>query len=273
MKRTILIALWTAALGTGALIAQDFRAQAEQGSVARWEGSCQRCAMNGRSWSAVDGDCYFPVDMTRRPDHYEIARWCDGERQSGWLEVLEKPCTEDAIDFPNDKYVHLSAEDLARHYGEQAQIKPVFRRREGPPRFTLALAKPIEPLTGSDDFGVCRIFNGEVKNRHTGSDYQVTGTVSSVADGTVVLTGDHFFAGQSVYVDHGNGLVSMYFHLKEISVEVGQEISRGDALGEIGSTGRSTGPHLHLGLRWHNQRINPNLLLNDPVQLPQVTAR
>ena len=94
--------------------------------------------------------------------------------------------------------------------------------------------------------------------------------VLSVAAGEVVLTGEHFFAGTSVYVDHGDGLISMYFHLSEIGVEVGQTVAKGDEVGKIGSTGRSTGPHLHLGLRWKGARIDPEPLLStlDVVDVP-----
>src|SRR5690606_1586565 len=77
-------------------------------------------------------------------------------------------------------------------------------------------------------------------------------------------------SGKSVYVDHGGGLVSMNFHLDEISVADGDTVKRGQALGKIGSTGRATGPHLHLGLRWLGERIDPALLLVKPADLPSV---
>lgn len=118
-----------------------------------------------------------------------------------------------------------------------------------------------------------REFNDEPKNPHTGIDYAIgLGTsVKSVADGTVVLTGEHFFAGKSVYVYHGNGLISRYYHLSEIKAEVGQEVTRGDEVALVGSTDRSTGPHLHLGIRWHGARIDPGLLLGDPQAVPAVS--
>jgi murein DD-endopeptidase MepM/ murein hydrolase activator NlpD len=86
-----------------------------------------------------------------------------------------------------------------------------------------------------------------------------------------VLAADHFFAGNSVYVDHGGGLVSMNFHLDSIAVEQGDAVKRGQALGKIGGTGRATGPHLHLGLRWLGERIDPALLLAAPTALPSVS--
>lgn len=192
--------------------------------------------------------------------------------EKGWLIIEKKDYEIQEIDFPKEEYVHLSAEDLARHYGEQAVIKPIFRRRGGDAQFTLPLGKPADPLPVGQYFAVHRVFNGEPKSRHTGIDYAIgiDNPVISAADGTVIMTGDHFFSGKSVYVYHGDGLISMYFHLNDIGVEKGQEVKKGDEIGKIGSTGRSTGPHLHLGVRWRGARVDPNILLGDSGQVPAV---
>ncbi len=255
--------------------AADKSVTVPQGSVGRWSGEgTRRCGMDGRSWQPIQDTCWYPVDFLRTPGRIEIARWLDGGRgmETAWLIIEEKEYELQEIEFPDDRYVHLSPEDLARLYSEQAEIKPLFRRRGGPPRFTLALGQPLQSPPEGRYFGVRRKFNGEPKNPHTGIDYAIgLGTpVKSVAAGTVVLTGEHFFAGSSVYVYHGNGLISMYFHLSEIKAEVGQEVERGDEIGLVGSTGRSTGPHLHLGVRWRGARIDPAVLLGDPQQAPAV---
>ncbi len=246
-----------------------------QGDVGRWSGEgTQRCGMDGRAWEPLDDTCWYPVDFEREPGRVEIARWLDGGRgiETAWLIIEEIEFELQEIDFPDDSYVHLSPEDLARHYREQSETKPIYRRRSGPPRFTLALGQPLESPPRGQFFGVRRKFNGEPKNAHTGTDYAIgLGTsVKSVANGTVVLTGEHFFAGISVYVDHGDGLITMYYHLSEIKVEVGQEVERGGEVGLVGSTGRSTGPHLHLGMRWRGARIDPEALLRDPQKAPAV---
>lgn len=246
-----------------------------QGDVGRWSGEgTQRCGMDGRAWEPLDGTCWYPIDFERKPGRIEIARWLDGGRgiETAWLIIEEKEFELQEIDFPDDSYVHLSPEDLARHYREQSETKPIYRRRSGPPRFTLALGQPLESPPEGKYFGVRRKFNGEPKNAHTGTDYAIgLGTsVKSVAKGTVVLIAEHFFAGKSVYVDHGDGLISMYYHLSEFKVEVGQEVERGDEVALVGSTGRSTGPHLHLGIRWRRARIDPAALLRDPSQAPAV---
>ena len=245
-----------------------------QGDVGKWSSDgTNRCGMDGRAWQPIEGTCWYPIDFRRSPSRVEIARWHDGGLETAWLDVQEKVFELQEIEFPDDRFVHLSEEDLARLYSEQAEIKPIFRRRSGPARFTLPLGQPLESPPEARFFGVRREFNGEPKNPHTGIDYAVgLGTsVKSVADGTVVLTGEHLFAGTSVYVDHGDGLISMYFHLSEIKVEVGQEVARGGEVGLVGSTGRSTGPHLHLGIRWRGARVNPAVLLDDPAQMPSVS--
>jgi murein DD-endopeptidase MepM/ murein hydrolase activator NlpD len=122
-------------------------------------------------------------------------------------------------------------------------------------------------------FGVNRVFDGKPAGQpHMGTDYAAgSGTaVLAVADGTVALAQDLFFPGNAVFIDHGDGLISMSFHLSDISVQPGQIVRKGETLGKVGTTGRSTGPHLFFGVRWHDARINPTFLLEDPAKIPAV---
>ena len=268
-----LLALSAFLFAASPLLAQSITS-ADQGETVRWPGeNTTGCGMDGRTFAPVDGACYFPIDMARSPGRVEVARWHTGGMETAWIDVAAREFELQNIEFPDESYVHLSEESLARLYQEQAEIKPVFRRIGGPPRFSLPLGPPLDPMVTGKYFGVRRTFNGEPKNRHTGTDYAVGmgNAVQSVADGEVVITGEHFFAGTSVYVLHGNGLVSMYFHLDSIDVEVGQEVKKGDTVGKVGSTGRSTGPHLHLGVRWRSSRVDPTPLLGDPAALPTIT--
>jgi murein DD-endopeptidase MepM/ murein hydrolase activator NlpD len=140
-------------------------------------------------------------------------------------------------------------------------------------QFSLPLGAPAGSLPeGPDDFGSIRTFNGLRRSLHTGRDYPVGqgSAVKAVADGTVVLAADQFFSGNSVYIDHGGGFVSMTFHLSSLAVKTGDTVKRGQTLGAVGDTGRTTGPHVHLGVRWQGQRIDPTLLLDDPTALPSV---
>ena len=130
-------------------------------------------------------------------------------------------------------------------------------------------------MTVGKSFGVKRIFNGKVAEHvHTGSDYDspVGSPILAVAAGTVVLAKEMFFEGNAVFIDHGDGLISMYFHLSEIKVQAGQVVKKGETLGREGGTGRATGPHLWFGVRWHDARIDPKFLLEEPGRIPAVKA-
>jgi murein DD-endopeptidase MepM/ murein hydrolase activator NlpD len=115
----------------------------------------------------------------------------------------------------------------------------------------------------SDVFGTERVFNQQVQSRHQGLDYAVpSGTpVHAVNKGTVILARPMFFEGNCVVIDHGQGLLSLYLHLSQIDVKEGQEIRSGQVLGLSGGTGRASGPHLHLAVRWQGVYLNPAILL------------
>lgn len=274
IPKSISIAVWIGIfLAAGApMVWAATSVEAPQGSVVRWQGGADSCGMNGKVWKAVQDTCYYPIDFEASLGTVEIARWNGGEMESAWLRITDKDFGKQDIDFPDDRYVHPPQEDLDAHYQDQVKVKRVFRK-QGDAKFTLPLAEPADPLPEGKYFGVERSFNGEPKNAHTGADYAIglDNSVLAVDAGTVVLVGEHFFAGHSVYVDHGNGLISMYFHLNSFSVEEGQEVARGDEVGKVGSTGRSTGPHLHLGLRWQGARIDPTPLI-DTLQMVDVPA-
>jgi len=120
----------------------------------------------------------------------------------------------------------------------------------------------------SEVFGVNRVFNGELQTRHEGVDYHtVPGTrIVAANSGTVLLARKLFFEGKCVVVDHGQSLMTLYMHLSKFKVREGQKVSRGQLLGRSGATGRVTGPHLHLALRWEDTYLDPTELLK--VNLP-----
>ncbi|MBE8189863.1 MAG: M23 family metallopeptidase [Candidatus Thioglobus sp.] len=125
-----------------------------------------------------------------------------------------------------------------------------------------AFIRPVDGITTST-FGLKRFFNGVARRPHTGIDYAGdTGTlIKSPADGKIILVGDYFFNGKAIFIDHGQGLISVYIHLNKHLVKLGQRIKQGDSIGTIGQTGRATGPHLHWGIYLNQTVINPNLLL------------
>lgn len=280
MKRLHRLTL-TASLLAGTVLAGPVAAAlvtAPQGGVARWAGlDAASCGVYGKRYAAIAKVCYYPVDIRARPGRHEIALWdAAGRQHLGTLVVEDAKFPEVDMALPPElnRYVDVSPEDAKRAAGESAEVAKILRGSDDAPRFTLPLKDPTASLPRSeDDFGSLRLFNGHRRSLHSGRDYPVGdgNTVSAVADGRVVLAADHFFTGNAVYVDHGGGLVSMNFHLKSIAVKTGDEVKRGQALGKIGATGRATGPHLHLGLRWLGKRIDPALLLAAPSKLPSVS--
>ena len=271
------LAVLLGALPAAASAANDV-VSVPQGGVGRWTGiAASECGIHGRRYSAVDAACYYPVDIRARPGTHEIALWDqDGKRHIGALVVLEAPFAKVDMELPDSlsRFLEPSAEDTARAASERTEVVKVLDGGKDAARFSLPLGKPTASLPKSeDDFGNERTFNGKQKSLHSGRDYPVGAgnAVMAVADGTVVLAADHFYTGNAVYVDHGGGLVSMNFHLQSISVAAGDNVKRGQVLGKIGGSGRATGPHLHLGLRWLGERIDPALLLASPDALPSVS--
>jgi murein DD-endopeptidase MepM/ murein hydrolase activator NlpD len=161
------------------------------------------------------------------------------------------------------RHVELSPENLARHERERAHLAQVQATRSDELPSTFRLLQPV-PGPRSSSFGLRRIFNGQARSPHSGMDIAApTGTpVLAAAPGRVIDAGDYFFAGQTVYVDHGSGFLTMYAHLSEIGVKPGDVVARGDRLGAVGATGRVTGPHLHWTVMLNRVAVDPALFLS-----------
>jgi murein DD-endopeptidase MepM/ murein hydrolase activator NlpD len=158
---------------------------------------------------------------------------------------------------------------LERVNKEAGQLKSLFRVFRDERLWTGTFIRPVEGEL-SAAFGLRRIINGKRQTPHTGVDFRAEeGTpIWACNSGMVVLVGELFFSGKSVILDHGWGFYSMYFHLSEVLVKEEDRVDKGAILGRVGSTGRSTGPHLHWGIRMNGARVDPISLLNIKNQIP-----
>lgn len=242
------------------------------GGVVRWPGTgVERCGQGGRTFEALSGDCWYPIDLLAPEGEMRLSRWRNGQEERATVRVSSYPYEVQHITLKDDTQVNLSSADLVRVKEENRRIGALWSL-DTPRLFDLPLSPPLEALPAGGRFGSRRFFNNQPRSPHTGADYSAReGTrVLAIADGRVVLADDFFFSGGSIFLDHGDGLISMYFHLKELAVEQGSRVSRGDWIGSVGQTGRATGPHLHMGLRWRGARIDPTLLLAPPDEAPTI---
>ena len=168
--------------------------------------------------------------------------------------------------------VTLSKEVLSRHLRERKQSARVMATWTEPVPASLQLHQPV-PGVRSSSFGLRRFFNGQSRNPHGGMDIAApVGTpVKAAAPGVVIDTGDYFFNGNTVWVDHGAGLLTMYCHLDRIRARVGQRVRTGDVIGTVGKTGRVTGPHLHWSVCLNRTMVDPALFLK--AEQPKKVAR
>jgi murein DD-endopeptidase MepM/ murein hydrolase activator NlpD len=160
--------------------------------------------------------------------------------------------------------VDLSKEDLARYEREREHQKTVIATyTEGIPMEILMRQPTSGPRSSS--FGLRRVFNGQSRNPHSGMDIAAdVGTpVVAAAAGRVIDTGDYFFNGHTIWIDHGAGLLTMYCHLSAIQVKTGDPVAAGEPIGAVGATGRVTGAHLHWSVSLNRTMVDPALFLRD----------
>lgn len=212
---------------------------------------------NNGSWQAVIG-----IPLTIKAGKHRLAiKTVDQKRLA--FKVSDKEYELRHITINNKRMVSPTKSDIDRHYKEKplilAALKTWTEQTEVPTSFIL-------PVQGrlSSQFGLRRIYNKQERvRRHTGLDIAApNGTpIVSPARGRVIRTGDYFFTGGTVFIDHGQGLVTMYCHLSKTDVKAGEVLQQGDRIGEVGSSGRVSGPHLHWVVSLNNTKVEPKLFL------------
>jgi murein DD-endopeptidase MepM/ murein hydrolase activator NlpD len=232
-------------------------------AVEGWHGKelIQFFPAHGDTYTALIG-----ADVEARPGIAKLvirAVAIDGVASERQIEIRIK-----AKDFKRESFTvagefdQFTPELLERVRSEQEQFARVYSGSSPKRRWELPFIPPV-PIEITSPFGYRRVINGTPRSPHTGTDLKAAaGTEIVVSNhGTVALTGDFYFAGKSVVVDHGGGLLTMYFHLSEIKVEQGAEVRKGEVIALSGMTGRVTGPHLHWAARAGAARVDPLQLI------------
>tara|TARA_B100001250_G_C19780418_1_gene781611 strand:+ start:1084 stop:1869 length:786 start_codon:yes stop_codon:yes gene_type:complete len=180
------------------------------------------------------------------------------------ININKKDFGESRITITNSSMVDLSEEDLLRASKESKVIKTSINTYSTKYKPKLNFIKPVQGIISSR-YGKKRYINGSPRSPHLSLDIAApTGTeIVAPEYGKVILTGDFFYAGKYIILDHGHGLLTSYSHLSKIDVTKGQFIKKGEKLGEVGASGRVTGPHLHWTVYLNKIRINPESLIND----------
>lgn len=215
---------------------------------------------DGDTWTALVG---IALDAKPGERLWLAAEHADGTVERLAIDVAPVQYAEQHLKVPQAK-VDLSKEDLARHQRERAHLDRVLRTFSVTPPADLAMIQPV-PGRRSSSFGLRRFFNGQPRSPHNGMDIAaVSGTpVVAALRGRVIDAGDYFFAGKTVILDHGQGLLTLYAHLSATTSAPGEMLAAGAPLGKVGATGRVTGPHLHFTVYLNGAAVDPALFLGE----------
>ncbi len=206
-------------------------------------------------WHAVVG-----IPLSAKPGRKYVQIESRGWHYSAPFDVHSKHYATEHITMKNKRMVNPTRADLRRIAKERDQIDGALSHWTPRPPDSLAFIVPLHGAVSSP-FGLRRVFNGEPRQPHSGIDIAApAGTpIVAPAAGKVIDVGDYFFTGNTVIVDHGEGLISLYCHMSVVKVIEGEDVSRGQILGEVGMTGRTTGPHTHWGVALNDTMVNPTL--------------
>ncbi|GBD92130.1 murein DD-endopeptidase MepM [bacterium BMS3Abin04] len=236
--------------------------------------SLQSVLLDSKPLKSSDGVFIFGFDRDAKGIHYLKLMYKNGKEIIKKLKLKKRKYKIQRINKIKKKYVKPPKSEITRITEERKKIKKARRIiEETDSLFYLSgFKRPVKGGRLTSIFGSQRILNGVPKNPHNGLDIaSPRGTpVYAMADGIVRLVGHKFFYnGNFVLIDHGQGLNSIYLHFRKTFVKDGQFVKKGEEIGEIGTTGRSTGPHLHWGVQWYNKRIDPAgiLKLNKSITL------
>lgn len=209
------------------------------------------------NWYAVVG-----LGLKTKPGK-KLLRLKESDNDKVYFNVADKHYPTQYVNGVPKNTVDLSEDDYKRYLGERKKINFAKKSWTKNDMASLQLMLPVKSRI-SGLFGRRRVFNGEPRNPHSGLDLAAPkGThVYAPADGKVVLTGNFLFIGNAIFIDHGEGLITLYGHLSKIDVKKGDQVKRGHVIAEVGMTGRATGPHLHWSVYLNRVAVDPLLFIN-----------
>jgi murein DD-endopeptidase MepM/ murein hydrolase activator NlpD len=209
------------------------------------------------AWHAIVG-----IPLSAAPGTHSLTIENGPQKTTQSFQIKPKTYAEQRLVIKDQRKVEPLPADLERIERETKIIEQAKAHWRDVDEVPLDLSMPAKgPF--SSPFGLRRFFNGQPRNPHSGLDIAAAqGTpIVAAAPGRVITTGDFFFNGKTVFIDHGQGLITMYCHMNEIAVKPGQEIQRGQRIGAVGMTGRATGAHLHLSVILNQTMVDPVFLL------------
>jgi len=214
---------------------------------------------NETGWQAFVG---LPLKI--KPGEHKISIFNnEGNKKYKTFLVADKDYETRHITIKNKRMVSPTKKDIERHYKEKPLMVAALKKWSENNNVQTNFILPVEGRLSSI-FGLKRIYNKQKRiRRHTGLDIAAPqGTkIISPAKGTVIRTGSYFFTGNTVFIDHGQGLVTMYCHLNKTRVKAGQQLIQGESIGTVGMTGRVSGAHLHWVVSLNNTKVDPKLFI------------
>ena len=262
MKQVILAVLVVLMAGHGAAAYAQPRHAPYPGGVAVLpvDAGARAARYDDRAVMIIEGHAVVGIPLSAEPGMHQLE--VDGATLN--FEVVEREYAVQRLTIPDDRRVNPNPEDLERIAAERPRIIAAARAWSDTAPASFRFVAPA-PGPRSSNFGLRRILNGQPRNPHSGIDIAAPAgaPIVSAASGVVVETGDFFFNGNTVWVDHGRGLITMYCHMEAIAVEPGQRVAADAALGTVGATGRVICPNLHFAVILNGVMVDPDLFIDE----------
>ncbi len=217
-----------------------------------------------QQWYAIIG-----LSLGMKPGKHSLKATKGNTTETIAFNVYHKKYPEQHITIKNKRMVNPNQYDMKKINKDKTSIRRALKHWRDSASIELQFIKPVNGVVSSA-FGLKRFFNEQARKPHSGLDIAASkGTpIIAPAAGTVIEVGNYFFNGNTVFIDHGQGLISMYCHLDSTKVKKGQQVTQKEIIGAVGKTGRVTGPHLHWSISLNNTMVDPSLFLMQENSLP-----